>query len=201
MTTSTLTSELEAINVLLSVADEAPVQSLTVTGLLPLTKARATLNEVNRMVQSIGWSFNVESDYTLTKDINGLIAVPGNVVKFDANDTHNGTITPVQRGIRLYDAKGHTYTFTQDVKGTVTFLLDWEELPQPARHYIMVKAARVFQARQQGDQVADKFSEQSEFDALLALSQHDSDTGDYNVLRDNMSCASILFGREDFFLS
>ncbi len=201
MTTSTLTSELEAINVLLAVADEAPVQSLTVPGLQPLTKARATLDEVNRLVQSAGWKFNMEYDYPLTRDVNGLIALPANVLKLDPNDDTLGSIDPVQRGGRLYDTKAHSYTFTQDLKGTITFLLDWDELPQPARHYIMVKAARVFQGRQQGDPTADKFSEQNEFDAMLALSQHESDTGDFNVLRDNYSNAQVIAGFGDYWLT
>lgn len=91
--------------------------------------------------------------------------------------------------------------FPVDIRCTITFLLGREDLPQPARHYIMVKAARVFQARQQGEGAEDKFTEGQEFDPMLALQQHEAETGDYNVLRDNESCASVIRGFQDYYLS
>jgi hypothetical protein len=198
MSVTNLTSELEAINVLLSVADEAPVQSLTVTGLLPLTNARAALDEVSRLVQSGGWKFNTEYDYPLTRETDNTIKVPGNAVKVDVNDEYLGSCDPVQRGLKLYDAKNHSYTYTTDLKATVVFLLPWDELPQPARHYIMVKAARTFQAREMGSESIDRFTDADEQAALLAFSSHENDVGDHNVLNGNWSCASVVYGREPY---
>jgi hypothetical protein len=201
MSTSTLTTELEAINVLLQVADEAPVQALTVTGLLPLTLARSVLDETSRVIQSLGWKFNTEYDYPLTRKVDTTISLPGNLLKVDVNDEYLGSCDPVQRGVRLYDAKNHTYTYTLDLKATVTFLLPWDELPQPARHYIMVKAARAFQARQVGSESKDRFTADDETAALIALNSHESDVGDHNMLRDSWSCQSIVYGREDYVAS
>jgi hypothetical protein len=52
MTITTRTSELEAVNTILSTVGEAPLNSLT--GSLPVdgTMARNVLNEINREVQS-----------------------------------------------------------------------------------------------------------------------------------------------------
>lgn len=196
MSTTGFTSELEAINVLLSVADEAPVQALTVTGLLPLTQARAVLDETSRLVQSNGWKFNTEYRYPLTRQVDNTINVPSSAAKVDVDDDYLGSCDPVQRGVRLYDAKNHTYTFDRDLTGTVVLILPWDELPQPVRHYIMVKAARTFQARQMGSDAADRFTENDELHAQLAASQYESDVGDHNVLRDSWSAQSIVYGRE-----
>lgn len=201
MTTTAFTSELEAINVMLSVADEAPVQSLTVPGLLPLTQARAVLDETSRMVQSAGWKFNTEHDYPLTRQTDSTITLPGNAIKVDVEDTYLGSSDPVQRGIRLYDAKAHSYLFTRDLKATVVLLLPWDEMPQPVRHFIMVKAARTFQARQMGNESTDKFTEADEAAALVAVSLYESEVGDHNVLRDSYSVSSILYGRESYTIS
>jgi hypothetical protein len=194
MSTTVNTTELEAINVLLAVADEAPVQSLTVPGLQPLSHARTVLNEASRLVQSAGWKFNTEYEYPLPRQIDNTIALPPNAVKIDVDDSCLGTEDPVARGIRLYDAKNHTYTFTRDLTATVVFLLPWEELPQPARHYIMIKAARTFQGRQAGAGSVDGYTANDEEHALLAFSQHEADVGDHNTLRDNWSTAQILMG-------
>jgi hypothetical protein len=194
MSTTSFTSELEAVNVLLSVADEAPVQALTVAGLLPLTQARAVLDETSRLVQSTGWKFNTEYSYPLTRQVDNTISLPANALKVDVDDEYLWATDPVQRGSRLYDAKKHSYTFDRDLKGTITFILPWDELPQPMRHYIMVRAARAFQARQMGSDAVDKFTEVDEQLAMMALSQFESDVGDANMLRDSFSVSSVLYG-------
>ena len=56
------TTELECINIMLAAIGEAPINSLT--GTLPVDAriAQSTLSEVNKSVQSEGWSFNTEID-------------------------------------------------------------------------------------------------------------------------------------------
>ena len=60
------TTEL-AINIMLAAIGEAPINSLV--GTLPVDAriAQSTLTEVNKSVQSEGWSFNTEIDVTLTR--------------------------------------------------------------------------------------------------------------------------------------
>ena len=57
MATYESTSELEAVNTILSATGEAPVNSLT--GSLPIdaTQALSLLKEISREVQSAGWHF------------------------------------------------------------------------------------------------------------------------------------------------
>ena len=58
MTVTTRTTELEAVNTILSTIGEAPLNTLT--GSLPVdgTTAKNVLSEINREVQSAGWHFN-----------------------------------------------------------------------------------------------------------------------------------------------
>lgn len=195
MTATTLTSELEAVNTMLESAEEAPVASLELSGLYPLEKAKAILSETSRVVQSRGWKFNTEFEFPLTRDGSNNIAAPGNAVRIDAIECY-GDVDPVQRGLRIYDAKNHTYVFSRDLKATVVFLLPWDELPQPARHYITIRAARTMQGRSSVSDSVYRYSEADEEVALAALGDHEAEVGDHNMLTDSWSVASVIYGRE-----
>ena len=56
------TTQLQAVNSMLSTIGEAPVNSLD-SGLVDAETAETVLNEVSRDVQSFGWNFNTEPDY------------------------------------------------------------------------------------------------------------------------------------------
>lgn len=194
MTTSALTTELEALNTMLVAADEAPVQTASQPGHFPLTTAKQVLAEQSRLVQSAGWAFNTEYEFPLTRSSDGTIALPPNALSVDVEGP-NDRVNAVQRGTKLYDRKNHRWTFEEDLKAMVIFLLPWDQLPQPARHYITVKAARVFQARMQaGDGPFSMTAEQEEA-ALMALQSHEQDSADANFLTDSYSVASVLYGR------
>lgn len=191
MTATTLTSELEAINTMLDAAGESPVSSLDSSGLADVAAAKTLLSEQSRLVQSLGWAFNTEYEYPLTPDVDGQIQLPQNVLRVDA-DTRYTSVDVVQRGLRLYDRKNHTYVFTEALKGNMTFLLGFDELPQSARHYIMVKAARIYQARILGSDTQFKFSEKEELDALVALKGSEEEVADNNMLTGSWAVSRII---------
>ena len=197
MATSALMTQLEAVNIILESIEEAPVASLAVSGLRPLEKAKAALVEASRLVQSPGWKFNTERDYPLVRDIDGEIPLAPNVLSVDVNPEFT-EVDPVQRGLRLYDAKNRSYSFPRDLKAAVVFLLEWDELPQAARHYITLKAARTTQGRTPVGDSTYRYTEADETHALLAFSDQESTTGDHNMLRDSWSVASILQYRRDY---
>ena len=80
MTTQTRTSELEAVNTILSTIGEAPLNTLS--GSLPVdgTIAKNVLSEVSREVQSQGWHFNTHYKVTLS-----LYNLAKNEDTFDTN--------------------------------------------------------------------------------------------------------------------
>lgn len=195
MTSVALQTELEAVNVLLSAIDEAPVSSLALAGLYPLQKAKDALSEASRAVQSMGWVFNTEDSYPITRDGSNQLTLPANMLRYEV-DLSITDIDAVARGLRLYNRKDHTFTFSRDVTGKAVLLLPWDDLPQAARHYITIRAARILQGRSPVSEATYRYSADDEQAALLAMSEQESDTGNFNMLRDSWSVASILFNRD-----
>ena len=141
----TLSTELEAVNSMLSAIGEAPVNQLNTTTNAEARIAKQILDEVSRDTQSAGWHFNTEPDYTLTRTGTNELVLPATAVRFDVKSSAYPDIDVVQRGAKLYDRKNHTFIFTQDLKGEIVFLLVFTDLPQPARYYITTRSSRIFQ--------------------------------------------------------
>jgi hypothetical protein len=74
----------------------------------------------------------------------------------------------------------------------VVLLLELEDLPQAARHYVMVRAARVFQQRVLGSETLDGFTERDEARARMSLKRYDSQTADYNILTGNYGVMRVI---------
>ena len=186
-----LTTKLEAVNIIISVIGEAPVN--TITGVsLPVTAIQAisTLDETSKAVQSEGWHCNTEHEYELTPDsVTSKITLPQNTLKFDLDPLLYTDSDPVQRGLKLYDRKNHTELWTKSVKGSITFELEFEDLPEQLRHYITVKSARIFANRFIGTREIEGFTLREEVEAKARAIDSDSENADrtifdsYSVLR------------------
>ena len=186
-----LTTKLEAVNIIISVIGEAPIN--TITGVsLPVTAIQAisTLDETSKAVQSEGWHCNTEHEYELTPDsVTSKITLPQNTLKFDLDPLLYTDSDPVQRGLKLYDRKNHTEIWTKSVKGSITFELEFEDLPEQLRHYVTVKSARVFANRFIGTREIEGFTLREEIEAKARAIDSDSENADrtifdhYSVLR------------------
>lgn len=190
-TTSTPTSELEAVNVMLQTIGESPVSSLEISGLADVAIAKQVLSEVSREVQSSGWHFNSEYDYPLAPSVDGYLLPPTNTMRVDTTKEYNH-FDVTMRGTRLYDRENRTYVFTDTLKVNLILLLDFSELPEAARYYITLRAARKFQKRVLGSETLDAYTKEDEFAALVTLKEAEGDTGDYNMLNGSYSVAMIL---------
>ena len=177
-----LTSELEAVNTILSTTGQAPVNSLS-TSRSDVRIAQNLIDEASREVQLQGWNFNTEYDVELSTDTSDEITLPVNILRFDLNREYRGQIRPVMRGTRLYDVKKRRYTFPDHdmLKATVIYLLEFTELPEAARRYITVKAARMYQQRFLGADELIRYSAQDEMKAKSDLLRHETDTGNYTI--------------------
>lgn len=195
MTAVTPTTELEAVNLLLDVIGEAPISNLENSAVVDAVKARAVLSEVSRATQQKGWHFNTEIDYELVPTVyEKEIILPGNCLRVDTTKAQRD-FDVVQRGNRLYDRKNHTYKFDRSLKVDMVILLPFEELPEVARYYISIRAARVFQARTVGSEALYQFNAQDETLALNDLKRAEGITGDYNMFSGSWSVAKILHRR------
>ncbi len=185
-------TKLEAVNQMLSAIGESPVNSLFQGTSADARIAVQILDEVDRATQLMGWHFNTEKDFPLSRDVNNNINLSANVVRVDVDNSFYPGVDVVQRGSKLYDKKNHTFEFTQDLKGEIIVLLSFEELPEPARYYITTRASRIFQDRVVGSGDASRSLMNDEIQALVLLKEFDHDTGDHSVF-DNYDVARIIF--------
>ena len=191
--TTAATTELESINIMLAAIGESPINSLT--GTLPVDAriAQSTLTEVNKEVQSEGWSFNTEIDVTQSRDpATKQIALSTDTLRIDPNIHQHPTIDAIQRGLKLYDRLNNKYEFTEDLICTVVYFRTFDEIPEPARRYITIKAARIFVDRLVSDDGLRTYTQQDEIRARAILMETDLANGDHNLLRGDPSLTSVF---------
>ena len=186
------TTELESINIMLAAIGEAPINSLTGTLPVDARLAQSTLTEVNKEVQSEGWSFNTEIDVTLTRDVSNHISLSTSVLRVDPNIHQHPTIDAIQRSLKLYDRLNNKYEFDEDLICTIVFFRDFNEITEPARRYITIKAARIFVDRLVSDDGLRTYTQQDETRARAILMETDLANGDHNVLRGDPSLTSVF---------
>ena len=181
-----LTTKLEAVNTMISVIGEAPINTLTGVSLpISAIQAQAALEETSRAIQSEGWHCNTEHEYELTPDaVTKKITLPQNTLRFDLDPLLYTSVDPVQRGLKLYDRKNHTEQWDSSVKGTITFELEFEDLPEQIRHYVAVKAARVFANRFIGTREIEGFTLRDEVEAKARAIDSDSENADRTIFDD-----------------
>lgn len=176
----TLTTELEAVNTCLATIGEAAVNSLSGTLPADVSEARSVLTEVRRKVCGKEWWFNQDKAVQSTLDGSNEIVLATNVLAVELTYPTYG-IDLVQRGTRLYNSFTQSYTFTEAPKLNITYLLDWAELPEQARQYVMHRAARIFQQRSVGAPELDSFATREELEALSDLKKADSSARNRNI--------------------
>ena len=189
-------TELEAVNTMLSAVGLRAINTLDDVAGEGLT-ALTILREVSRAVQSIGWHFNTDYDVTFTPNSQGKIEVGANVVRVDQKDGYYTKLDVCQRGDYLYDRKENTDIFTDRILLSRVILLEWTGLPEPARAYVMQRAARIFKDRRRADN-KNRQSQPSaeEVQALATLKIMDGDTADNNIFDSGLPLEII--NREGF---
>lgn len=187
--TVTATTELEAVNVMLGVITEAPVTSLGDDTIEDAAVALTTLREVSRQFQSEGWHFNTDYEYPLAVDGNSKIPVPTSAASVDASAIEGQDVDVVRRGGFLYDRVNRTFTFGDrtSLKCDIVWLYDFEDLPQTARTYITLMAARRFAKNVMGDEVSVQYTREDEGMARAQFMADNLRKADYNMLTDSYS--------------
>ena len=164
-------TELEAVNKLLSVIGEAPVDKLADISdneISDASLARKTLQEINRDVQSEGWLWNTEVDVPLSVNTKGEYDLPSNALRADFSPNRYPYSQYIVRGLRVYDRAARTYNIGANndnapvVVDQMVVELPWEELPHPAQDYITIRAGRIYSDRFINSNVIFSFSVQDE---------------------------------------
>lgn len=190
------TTELEAVNEILSTIGSTPLESLdNVADYLDASEAYRILHKVNREVQGDGWHFNTEICYTLNPDEgDGEIDLPANCLSCDTTGS-NAWLNVTVRDQKLYDLVNHTYDFSAysaGVEAELVLFLEWEELPEYARKYIYVKAARQFAKKLITSNTVDGLTESDEKKAWVSFQNQEARAADYNVLNQSQVQAAWL---------
>lgn len=194
------TTKLQAVNTMLAGIGEAPIAALPATR-ADGQMAESILDETTRDVLSMGWHFNTEVK-TLTRDINGKVAVPSDYAKIDLYDEtmsridYEFVVRDDSGTMRLYN-KAHgknTFVLTIDPKCEIVYYQDFDKIPETARRYIMIKAARVFQDRIAGAPNVHQFQMQDEIMALAALRDQEATDSDYTIF-DGWAAGRVVMRR------
>ena len=193
--TTTVTTKLEATNVMLTAIGESPVNTITSSTTTDVSIAIQILDNVSREVQSVGWHFNTDTNYLLAKNSSNQIVLPTNCLRVD-NSHKDADLDLVERGRKLWDRENHTYTITKDIRVNITWFLEFTELPETARRYITIRAARIFQDRMLASETLHTFHQIDELQALSALKEHEGDTRDHSIF-DNYSTYRVI-DRDNF---
>jgi hypothetical protein len=176
-------TDLDAVNAMLHDIGERPVNTLSGSGRLDVTRAINALDIVNRSTQQRGWWFNTEN-LTIVIDSNGQYNVPNDIVH--AEVLEGGPVATadqfdfrlVQRGAFLYDRSNGINIFdttSEDVVLVCVRLIDYVDLPSTAREYIYCAASIRFQSRTLGSTAVDADLREQARTALTNLQEEDLD--------------------------
>jgi hypothetical protein len=187
----TATSKLEGVNTMLTAIGEIPVSSITSATTNDVSIAISILESTSREVQSRGWFYNTDLNYTLVPNNNNQIELPANTLRVELEGSSRSK-NYVERNRKLYDRYNNTFTISDSVKVTIVFYLEFEDIPEVARQYITIRAARIFQDRMLVSSELHKFHEIDELQAYMALKEAEGDIGRHNILTGNYDVYRIL---------
>ena len=185
--TYAVSTELDAVNQILSSVGQAPVTTLDLQN-PEVSIALNTLREVNKTVQAEGWTFNIERHYKLTADaVTFKIEYPSNALSIDTYKyQHFDDFNPVRRGGFLYDRNEHTYEWKDGTDPrvlTCDIIWYWEfsDVPPAVQAYITAKAARLCAVRMVGDQAIYALLQENELNTKAAALEYETAQGDYSI--------------------
>ena len=145
-------TELDALNILLGTIGSSPLTSLSNPQNADALSAQNKLDSARKEIQAENWYFNSEENFPLVPEATtGFIVIPSNITAIDSMGRFGEKVDGVIRGNKLYDRENHTYKFDTTIYANVLECLDFDELPETAKLYVVARAARQFQEEMLGD--------------------------------------------------
>ena len=161
---------------------EAPVNS-TVGQVGIAKQAQDALNSASREIQTEGWTFNTDYEKNLIRNTSDEIEVGVTTTRVYIHPQTSPEYDIVVRQGKLYDRKTQKSTFTEDIKADVTTILDWLELPEYARRYIMIRAGRQLQEATVGSEDYAKINLTAELEARSHFLEEETVRDEHSMLR------------------
>ena len=135
-------TEIDAINRMLRYIGELPIPNDIAIDDLPegheAVIARTILQETLREEQEEKWWFN-SFKMTYTPNTAGYITLPYNLVSLQSTQTNKKYLV---NGNDLYDVNNETKVFTEPVTLNVLLSIDFADVPDIFRTYVVLKASK-----------------------------------------------------------
>ena len=175
------TTKLQAVNTLLSIIGEAPVNSLVPPLTGDTSLADSVIDEISKEVQGEGWSWNTMMYDSIPIDANGHSTLPSNTLAVRFNPVSYPSQRFVLRGIKLFDRVKNTYdlraslgvaltgTTQSDLVAEIVEELAWDNIPETGKRYITIRAARIFSNRAVTSTSIEAYTQEDEANALKIL--------------------------------
>jgi hypothetical protein len=154
------TTELEAVNTMLRIIGNSPINTLNETELFNNIEA-----------------FEINRDATTNN-----VFLPDNTLRvrsWDINERY------IQKGNKLYNRIENTFKFEENPIVELTTLEAFEDLPEPARYYILIRSSRKLQTSVVGSQTLFGFTLQEEEMAQQNLEAFDSEIDRFNLFTED----------------
>ena len=180
--TYAVSTELDAINQILSSVGQAPVTTLNLQN-PEVAIAVNTLREMSREAQLEGWTFNTERNYKMSPDaVTKKIAYPLNALALDSNTAkHADDYNLVRRSGFVYCLYHHTDQFSEDLYLDVLWEFTFSDLPPAFQAYVTAKAARMAATKMVGDPQLTELLAQQEATTRATLIEQECQQGDYSI--------------------
>ena len=188
-TTTTLDTELSAVNSILGSIGQSPISQLDFTN-PEVSFVYNLFKESNQDIQSEGWTFNLEYHIKNTsKTTDNKFIVPSDVIRIDRDDSWDRTRDFVRRkdsdGLwKVYDRVNHTFEFPDDDYFYVNKvrLLPFEDIPAPFQRYIIYKASGRAAVQLVSNPGLQKMIAQFEIQARATAMEYECNQGDHNFM-------------------
>jgi hypothetical protein len=191
------TTKLQAVNTMLSVIGESSTNTLTGTVPFEVSLAEDILDEVIKELCQDSYVFNTELDITVIPDVSNHLIAQSHWVRVQAADSETDEyvlreITPGSGSYLLYSMTDKTNEFTSSVSVNIVYLLEFANLPEAAKRYCTIRAARVYADRLVGSKDIRAFSQVDELEARAKLLNYEVGVDKLNALRDNSHARNLI---------
>lgn len=193
----TLTTELEAVNLMLNAIGETRVVTLDAATHEDAGDALRLLRHWNMTVQEEGWRFNTRYDVLLTRDADGFIFPPANTLNIEAAGRDSDKNVSYIDG-KLFDLDNNTFVWTEDIYTTQTLLYDFGQLPQSARNYILQCAGLEFIGNETPSSNRGQFSQSRLVNARAQLRRTEAKIRKPNMLTGSFHTLKTFAARQPF---
>lgn len=177
----TPSSELDAVNEILTAVGNSPTNSLDTDEDIDVINAKRVLKGVSREIQAKGFFFNQESNVYLKPEVTTKrVPCPESYIKF-----YSRGVQYIRRDGYFFDVSTRNDVFPDGITVNLIRELKFVELPEAFRRYITARSARIFQERFLSSPELAQGLMQAEAEAYSEVVDYELLTGNYNVFRDD----------------